>query len=150
MKAVSSYDPHDRLILARQLERRSAWRGAFWAAALFALLVVALGVVVDLDVLWLAGLVVLGFVGLSLARPLRLRIDWTDHLGVGLVTAGGVVAVVAYVMMQFLARSIEWTAPNTLSGFAAALVIFAICLPALARLATRGTAAARQQRGRDV
>lgn len=143
---MSTDDAKKRLELARQIERRSAKRGAFGAAFITAVLVVALGAVVDLDMVWLAGVVALGFAGLSVARPLRLHLDWTDRLGASLLAVGALAAIAAYLLTQFLARSLELGAPNTLSALATAVVIFAVCLPALVRLATRGVKVGPQER----
>ncbi len=143
---MSSEDARNRLNLVRQTERRSARRGAFGTASVAATLVIATGVVIDIDMLWLLGLVVLGFVGLSVARPVRLRLDWSDRVGVSLLVAGGLTVVASYLLAQSPVRSFEWGAPNTLSACAATLVIFVACLPVLVRLATRGVAAGQQGR----
>lgn len=126
-----------RLDLARQNQMRAARSGALRTALVMAVLLVAVAVVVDLDMLWLLSLVVLGFVGLSLARPMRLRLDWSDRSGVVLLIVSIVAVVVAYVLTQTFVRSLEWTAPNTLSALVAALVLFVACTPILIRLATR-------------
>lgn len=143
---MNSEDAQNRLTLARQGQRRSARWGAFGTAAITAVLVIALGVVIDLDMLWLLGLVALGFVGLSVARPLQLRLNWSDRIGVVLLVASGFAVVAAYLLTQFLTRSSEWDAPNTLSSLVAALVIFIACMPALVRLATPGVPVSRQAR----
>ncbi|MBF4567170.1 hypothetical protein ITJ57_00195 [Plantibacter sp. VKM Ac-2880] len=135
-------DAQDRLNQARDASRRSARQGALTTAILTAVLIIALGVVVDLDMVWLLGLVAIGFVAMSLARPVRLRLDWSDRTGVLLLTASGVAVAVVYVVTQWIARSAGVPVPNTVSAVVAAVVVFAACLPALARLAngsaTRG------------
>lgn len=136
---MNSEDAQDRLTLAREASRRSAHRGAVATAAITAVLVIALGVVVDLEMPWLLGLVVFGFVGLSVARPVKLRLDWSDRVGAVLLVASGLLAVAVYLLVQWLTRSAGWDAPNTFAALAAAAVILVACLPALMRLATRVT-----------
>lgn len=136
---MNSEDAQDRLSIAREASRRSARRGAVATAAITAVLVIALGVVVDLEMPWLLGLVALGFVGLSVARPVKLRLNWSDRTGAVLLVASGLVAVAVYLLMQWLTRSAGWDAPNTFSALAASVVILVACLPALMRLATRVT-----------
>lgn len=87
---MSNADARNQLNLVRRNEHHSARGGAFGTASIAAALVLATGVVIDLDMLWLLGLVVLGFVGLSVARPLRLRLDWSDRVGMSLLVVGGV------------------------------------------------------------
>jgi hypothetical protein len=137
---MSNDDARNRLNLVHRVEHRSARLGAIGTAACIAVLVIAAAVVVDLEMLWLLGLVVIGFVGLFAARPLRLRLDWSDRFGVGLLVAAGLLTVATYLVVQFIIRSMDSSIPNTLSALAAAVVIFGACLPALIRLATRGPA----------
>lgn len=145
---MSNADARNQLNLVRRNEHHSARGGAFGTASIAAALVLATGVVIDLDMLWLLGLVVLGFVGLSVARPLRLRLDWSDRVGMSLlVVGGGLVVVAAYLLTQSLVRSFDSGAPNTLSACAATLAIFVVCLPVLVRLATRGLSPGQQRRG---
>lgn len=129
-------DAGGRLEIVRRLERRSAQRGAFGAICAAAALLVALGVVIDLEQLWLAGLVGLGFVGVTMARPVRLRLDWSDSRGAVLVIVSFLAVIAAYLVMQYIARSADWSAPYTASALAAAVMMFVACLPALSRLAT--------------
>ncbi len=143
---MNNDDARNQLNLVRQTELRSARWGAFGTAFVAAVFVIATGVVIDLDMLWLLGLVVLGFVGLSVARPVRLRLDWSDRVGVSLLVVGVIAVIAAYLLTQSLVRSFELSAPNTLSAFAAALVIFGVCFPVLVRLAARGVSAGQQGR----
>ena len=143
---MSNEDARNQLNLVRRTERLSARGGAFGTASIAAVLVLATGVVIDLDMLWLLGLVVLGFIGLSVARPIRLRLDWSDRVGVSLLIVGGLVVVAAYLLTQSLVRSFDSGAPNTLSACAATLAIFVVCLPVLVRLATRRLSPGQQRR----
>lgn len=136
---MNNDDARDRLNLARQSQRRAARSGALATVVGTAVFLVAVTAVVDLDMLWLLGLVMLGFVALSLARPVRLRLNWSDRLGVALLATSIVAVIAAYVLAQALLRSLDWTAPNTLSALVAGVVLFAACTPALVRLATRST-----------
>ena len=133
---MNNHDALDSLNSARAAARRSARRGAFATAVIAASLIIAIGVVVDLEMLWLLALVVLGYVGLSVARPLKLRLNWSDRTGAVLFVASALAAVAVYLLVQALARSATWPTPNTVSALAAAGMIFLACLPALVRLAT--------------
>ena len=137
MSSSIGEDAGGRLETVRRLERRSARRGALGAICAATALLVALGVVVDLERLWLAGLVGLGFVGLTMARPVRLRLDWSDSRGAALVIVSFLGVIAVYLVMQYVARSLGWSAPNTASALTAAVMMFAVSLPALSRLATR-------------
>lgn len=144
MKSSDVDDAGGRLETVRRLESRSARRGAFGAVCAAAALLVALGVVIDLEQLWLAGLVGLGFVGLMTARPVRLRLDWSDARGAVLVIASFLAVIAAYLVMQYIARAVQWSAPNTASALAAAVLMFLVCLPALSRLARSRAGRARR------
>ncbi|TKK00036.1 hypothetical protein PlfCFBP13513_12060 [Plantibacter flavus] len=143
-------DAQGRLNQARDASHRSARQGALTTAILTAVLIIALGVVVDLDMVWLLGLVAIGFVALSLARPVKLRLDWSDRTGVLLLTASGVAVAVVYVVTQWIARSAGVSVPNTVSALVAAVVVFAVCLPALVRLANGSTPLRGRSGSRDA
>ncbi|WP_198671756.1 hypothetical protein [Desertihabitans aurantiacus] len=98
--------------------------------------VLAVGVVVDLELVWLSGLVALGVAGLWAARPLRPRLDWSDRIGSGLVVGGAVLAVIAYIGVQLAVRAAGWPAPHTCSALAAAVVVLLVCRAGLQRLAS--------------
>ncbi len=135
---MDANDAEQRLATARSIGRRSARRGAFAAAVAGAALVTALGAVVDLEMLWLLALVALGFIGLAVIRPVRLRLDGSDRIGIVLLIAAVAAAVVANLLVQLLARSQDWLAPNTLAGLASAVLVLAAFQPALRRLASGG------------
>lgn len=145
---MNGNEAEQRLATARSIGLRSAQRGAFAAALAGAALVTALGAVVDLEMLWLMALVALGFIGLSVVRPVRLRLDGSDRIGIALLAAGVAAAVAANLLVQLLARSQDWPAPNTLAGLASAVLVLAACQPALRRLASRGLDAATVGAGR--
>lgn len=134
---MNNDDAQKNLDLAREGQRRAARTGALAAAAVTAVMIIAYAAVVDLDMLWLLGVVTLAVVVLSVARPIRLRLDWSDRRGVVLFVASILAVIGVYVATQALVRALDWAAPNTISALIAAVVIFVVCAPALVRLATR-------------
>ena len=142
-------DASEQLLLVRQLERRSARRGALVAAILLAVLIIAIGAVTDLEMLWLFAFVAIGYVAVSMARPLKLRLDWSDRLGVTFLVLAVLAVAATYIGVQFVARSLEFSAPNTGSGLVAALMVFVAVLPALVRLSSRRVDAGRPAPAHD-
>ncbi|MEV4666397.1 hypothetical protein [Microbacterium sp. LWO12-1.2] len=98
------------------------------------------GVVLDLGMVYLSGLIVLGVVGLLSIRSIRPRLTWSDRIGAWLVGGGAVLALAAYVAVQFPARAAGWIAPNTIGALAAIVVILIFCRAGLQRLANASTA----------
>jgi hypothetical protein len=132
-----------RLAEVQRVNRRSAAFGAWVTVAVVSVAVLAMGVVNDLEMVWLSGLIVLGVVGLWMVRPLRSRVDWSDRAGAWLVGGGGVLAVVAYVGVQIPVRAAGWEAPNTLGAVAAVVVILVLCRAGLERVVSAGPTAPR-------
>ncbi|GAA2177733.1 hypothetical protein GCM10009847_05000 [Leucobacter tardus] len=128
-------EAQNQLNLIRRAQHKSARHGALLATVAMASLVLAIAVVVDLEMIWLLGIVVLGFVGAAAARPLRLRLNWSDRFGICLLALTIVTTFGVYVLVQQVARSLEWPAPNTISAFSAAFLILTAGLPVLMRLA---------------
>jgi ABC-type enterochelin transport system permease subunit len=133
---MNSDDAAARLARVDEVRGMSAKTGAWITSLAVAVAVVAIGVVVDLEMLWLLGLVVLGLVGLWAVRPLRSRLQWSDRVGTALVVGGAVLALVADIAVQFPVRAAGWAAPNTIGALAAAVVILLVCRAGLQRLAT--------------
>lgn len=133
---MDSDEAADRLAQAHRLNRLSAKRGAWITAIVTSIAVLAIGAVVDLNMVWLAGLIVLGLAGLWTARPLRSRLDWSNRVGACLVVGGGILAIATYIVVQFPLRSAEVTTPNTIGALAAGVVILVVCRAGLQRLAS--------------
>lgn len=144
---MDSSEAADRLAQARRTNRLSARSGAWVTALAVSVALVAAGVVVDLDMVWLVGLVVLGLVGLWAVHPLRSRLDWSDRAGTWLLVVGALLALAAGIAVQFPARAAEWPVPNTIGALAAAVVILLVCRPGLQRLANT-SAQTRPSRGK--
>lgn len=125
-----------RLTLTHRFTRLSATSRAWLAASIVSVGVLALGVVADLDMWWLSGLIVLGLAGFWSARPVRSRFAWTNRLGAWWVGGGGVLALAAYIVVQFPARASGWPTPNTIGAIAAVFMILALCRVGLQRMAT--------------
>lgn len=120
---------------ARRTEQRSAQRGA-WAATLVAsATVLAIGVMADLEMWWIAGIVVIAFVALWAARPVRLRFDWSDRTGAWMVVGGVILAAAAYIVVQFPVRAAGLATPNLIGAAVAVVVILLLCRAGLARMA---------------
>ncbi len=133
---MDSEEAAARLARTDRSTRLSARSGAWLTAAVVSAAVLAVGVVVDLELVWLSGLVALGVAGLWAARPLRPRLDWSDRIGSGLVVGGAVLAVIAYIGVQLAVRAAGWPAPHTCSALAAAVVVLLVCRAGLQRLAS--------------
>lgn len=139
---MNSDDAAARLARVNEVRGMSAKTGAWTTSLAVAVAVVAIGVVVDLEMLWLLGLVVLGLVGLWVVRPLRSRLQWSDRAGTALVVGGAALALVVDIAVQFPVRAAGWAAPNTIGALAAAVVILLVCRAGLQRLATAAPAPA--------
>lgn len=98
-------------------------------------LALALGVLIDADMLWLWFVILVTGAGVAVSRGVRLRghpasPGWTAALaGTFLVAAG------AYVAGQALARAYELPIPATAGMVLASLVIVLLCRPVQARWA---------------
>lgn len=124
-----------RLAEVQRMNRLSARSGAWSTSLAVSAAVLAIGVVVDLDMVWLSALVVLGLMALWAVRPLRSRLTWSDRIGAWLIGGGAVLALGANIAVQFPVRAAGWTAPNTIGAFAAAVIILIFCRAGLQRLA---------------
>jgi hypothetical protein len=133
---MNSNEAAARLTEAHRMNRLSAKSGAWVTSLAVSVALTAIGVVVDLDMVWLSALIALGLVGLWVARPVRSRLMWSDPVGVWLVGGGAVLALAADIAVQFPVRAAGWAAPNTIGALAAAVVILIVCRAGLQRLAS--------------
>ena len=117
----------------------SVRRGAWVTSLVISAAALANGVVLDLGMVYLSGLIVLGVVGLLSIRSIRPRLTWSDRIGAWLVGGGAVLALAAYVAVQIPARAAGWIAPNTIGALAAIVVILIFCRAGLQRLANAST-----------
>ena len=129
-----------RLAEAHRMNRLSARRGAGIASLVVSVGALAIGVVIDVNMISLSGLIVLAVVGLLSIPSIRLRLTWSDRVGAWLVWGGAVLALAAYIAVQFPVRASGWIAPNTIGALAAVVVILVVCRAGLRRLASASLA----------
>ena len=107
-----------------------SWRALLSGAGAF----VAYGVALDLDMVWLVGLLVVAVVAAGGRTVVKLRgkpsPGWTAALA-----ATFVLALVVDIAVQFAIRGADLPAPNTFGGLAAALTVILLGRPIQARLA---------------
>lgn len=137
---MDSDEAAHRLAEVHRVKRLSVRRGAWVTSLVISAAALANGVVLDLGMVYLSGLIVLGVVGLLSIRSIRPRLTWSDRIGAWLVGGGAVLALAAYVAVQFPARAAGWIAPNTIGALAAIVVILIFCRAGLQRLANASTA----------
>lgn len=125
----------DRLEESRHWRHRSVQAAASGASGVAGSYVVALGLVVDLEMWWIVGLLALAAVGLEARVSVRGRFDWSRRDGAAMVIGGGLLALALYVGVQFPVRAADWSVPNTVGGVAAAVVILLVCRAGLLRMA---------------
>lgn len=137
---MDSDEAAHRLAEVHRVKRLSVRRGVWVMSLVISAAALANGVVLDLGMVYLSGLIVLGVVGLLSIRSIRPRLTWSDRIGAWLVGGGAVLALAAYVAVQFPARAAGWIAPNTIGALAAIVVILIFCRAGLQRLANASTA----------
>lgn len=137
---MDSHEAARRLAEVQRVNHLSVRRGAWVTSLVISAAALANGVVLDLGMVYLSGLIVLGVVGLLSIRSIRPRLTWSDRIGAWLVGGGAVLALAAYVAVQFPARAAGWIAPNTIGALAAIVVILIFCRAGLQRLANASTA----------
>ena len=137
---MDSNEAARRLAEVQRVNRLSARRGAWVTSLVVSAAALAIGVVLDMDMVYLSGLIVLGVVGLLSIRSIRPRLTWSDRIGAWLVGGGAVLALAAYVAVQFPVRAAGWIAPNTIGALAAIVVILVFCRAGLQRLANASAA----------
>ena len=109
---------------------RWSWRSVLIGAGAF----VAYGVALDLDMVWLVGLLVLAVVGLGGRTLVKLRGKPSRGWAAALA-ATFVIALLADIAVQFVIRGADLPMPNTFGGLAAALTVILLGRPIQARLA---------------
>lgn len=137
---MDSNEAARRLAEVQRVNHLSVRRGAWVTSLVVSVAVLAIGVVLDLDMVHLSGLIVLAVVGLLSIRSIRPRLTWSDRVGAWLVGGGAVLALAAYVAVQFPVRAAGWIAPNTIGALAAIVVILVFCRAGLQRLANASAA----------
>lgn len=126
-----------RLQEHRQLERTSA-RAASWSlAGSLAGLAIGIGIVIDADMIWLVGLFVVGWSASFGRSAVKARTADADRRRVGFFSGSLLLALVAYVLVQFPVRDADWPVPNTIGGLAAAAVILLVARPCYLRMVAR-------------
>ncbi|MFV2116001.1 hypothetical protein ACFHW0_27195 [Micromonospora sp. LOL_025] len=111
----------------------AAWSPrALWTICLG---VIALGLLIDADMIWLWALLVVLGLGTAWNRGVQLRPTRSSrHWKVALV-ATFVLALAADIAVQFVVRALHWPMPNTIGALGAAVTIALLSRPVQARLA---------------
>jgi FtsH-binding integral membrane protein len=135
-----------RLAAVQQTKRSSVRNGAWVASLVASAGALAIGAMLDMDMMYLSAFVVLGIVGLFSMLSIRLRLNWSDRLGAWLVWGGALLALAAFAAVQFPVRAAGWILPNLIGAVAAVVVILLVCRPGLQRLASAPHAAASGKR----
>lgn len=97
--------------------------------------VLALGVLTDVDMIWLWVVLMLMGVGVAWSNGVRLKPTRSSRRWQVALTGTFVLAFAAHVVGQFPARALDWPLPNTIGAAAACLVIVTVARPVQARLA---------------
>lgn len=143
---MNSDEAAARLAAVKQTKSLSVRSGA-WAASLVASAgALAIGLMLDMDMVYLSAFIVLGIVGLFSMLSIRLRLTWSDHRGAWLVWGGALLALAAFAALQFPLRAAGWLLPNTIGALAAVVVILLVCRPGLQRLASASAPVASGKR----
>ena len=127
--------------LAQVAERRrqtiEAGTAAWSSAAVWSICssVLALGVCVDVGMVWLWVVLVVMGVGTSWVRGVRLRPTRASGRWQGALLATFALAVVADIGVQLVVRPLGWPLPNTFGALGAAATIALVSRPVQARLA---------------
>jgi hypothetical protein len=137
---MDSKEAADRLAEVRRVNILSARKGAWVTSLVVSAAALVIGAALDLDMIYLLGLVVLGAIGLLSIRSIRPRLTWSDRVGAWSVGGGAVLALAVYVAVQFPLRAAGWIAPNTVGAVAAVVVVLIVCRAGLQRLARASTA----------
>jgi hypothetical protein len=131
-------DAHDALTEARQRQQQTlaagaapwSWRALLSGAAAW----VGYGLALDLDMVWLVGVLVLVVIGVGGRAAVKLRSKRSPGWTVALV-ATFALALVVDIAVQFAVRGAGWSLPNTLGSLGAALTVLALARPIQARAA---------------
>lgn len=95
----------------------------------------AIGISNDLDMVWLLGLVVIALCTLATTHGVKLRATRSSRGWKAALAATFLLALLADITVQFIARSTDLPLPNTLAAAAAALTVILVCRPVQARMA---------------
>ncbi|MDF2559883.1 MAG: hypothetical protein K0R99_1329 [Microbacterium sp.] len=125
-----------RLAAVKQTKSVSVRNGAWVASLVASAGALAIGLMLDMDMIYLSAFVVLGIVGLFSMLSIRLRLNWSDRRGAWLVWGGALLALAVFAAVQFPVRAAGWILPNTIAAVAAIVVILLVCRPGLQRLAS--------------
>ena len=135
-----------RLAAVKQTKSVSVRNGAWVASLVASAGALAIGLMIDMDMIYLSALVVLGIVGLFSMLSIRLRLTWSDRAGAWLVWGGALLTLAAFAAVQFPVRAAGWILPNSIGALAAVVVILLVCRPGLQRLASAPTPVASGKR----
>lgn len=111
----------------------TAWSGRVVASICASVL--ALGLLVDVGMVWLWAVLVVVGAGAAWNNGVRLRPTRTSRRWQLAVAGTAVVALAADVLVQVPARASDWPLPNTIGAAGACLVVLALTRPVQARLA---------------
>jgi hypothetical protein len=135
-------DPHEaERTLAQVAERRrqsieagtAAWPApAVWSICLG---VLALGLLIDAEMIWLWALLVVAGLGVAWNRGVQLRPTRSSRQWRVALVGTFVLAFAADIAVQFVVRALQWPLPNTLGALGAAVTIALLSRPVQARLA---------------
>lgn len=142
---MDSNEAAHRLAEVHRVNRLSARKGAWITSLVLSGAALAIGIALDLNMIYLSGLIVLGTVGLLSIRSIRPRLIWSDRVGAWLVGGGAALGLALYIAVQFPVRAAGWVAPNTIGALAAVVVILIFCRAGLQRLANASTAEASRK-----
>jgi len=107
-----------------------------WSLVLMAAsTLVALGLIIDLNVIWMTALLILGAWGIFKTNEVKLRETRSSRGWAVALGATFFLALAADVAVQFVVRDAELALPNTWGAAAAALTIIVVSRPVQARLA---------------
>jgi hypothetical protein len=131
-------DAQEALTEARQRQQQTvaagtapwSWRAVLTGAAAW----VGYGAALDLDMVWLVGLLVLVVIGVGGRAVVKLRSKRSPGWTAALV-ATFVLALAVDIAVQFAVRGAGWPVPNTLGSLGAALTVVALARPIQARAA---------------
>jgi len=96
---------------------------------------VAFGLIADLEMVWLTALVILGVSALGTTSAVKLRETRASRRWGAALAATFLLALLADIAVQFVARDAEFFAPNTLAAVAAGLTVILVSRPVQARMA---------------
>jgi len=136
---MNSQEAQAALVESRRRQQQTVQAGSApwpWSLVLTAAgTLVAIGLITDLDMIWMMALVILGAWGIFTTSGVKLREtrssrNWGVALG-----ATFALALAADIAVQFVVRGADLPLPNTWGAAAAALTIIIVSRPVQARMA---------------